>query len=448
MPRRDRAGGRGAGGGGRRVDGERRRDDAGEKGPRQQEPPRRNPPDPPREPKQERGAKSRRDRKGGKGGGRSSPPIDRPGGPSGAAPPRAKAAEPRPASARGRVLVGSTGNSPELVETVPIATAPAPVVVLSFGPGAKTDSPLPDIAAGDRLEVLAELELTTDAEDPDHPGLVGDAYSYAPEVEATLLLASGPGEADAAPGRAVELARPWRRPVTHQQHHAVVAFDASYEVPKAGPGWSGDSYVNVVVSASSPEAGAGDVLLVGQNEKTPTVVQDMAGVRVVRHRAGAADPTPRRDTSCRVGGVPVAKSETVVFSTELDGLAEGEQLLVRAALVTDAAPLGYAARISTRLFLADDADQVEPGGNAAALASWKGHVSKFTGFNCLPEEGAQTSLKYGVAKIEATPPGPLFVNLVAVSAAPFGGESPGDALPIDTSRSFLEVVRYPPDVAG
>ena len=431
MPRRDREGRRRGGGrqGGEGRDGRRPE-------PRP-EPPAAKPEPPKRDERDQR----RRGRK-------SSPPIDRPGGPSGAAPPRGKAGEATPASGRGKVLVGSTGNSPELVETVPIGTAPARVVALSFGPGAKTDSPLPDIRAGDRLAVLAELEVTTDAEDPNHPGLLGTAYSYAPEVEATLLLASGPGETAAAPGRAVELARRWRRTVTHQQHHAVIAFDASYDVPKGGPGWSGDSYVNVVVSASSPQASAGNVLLVGQNEKTPTVVQDMAGIRIVRRRAGAADPPPRRDTSCRVSGVPVAKTATVVFSTELETPAEGEQLLVRAALVTDAAPLGYAARISTRLFLADGPGQLEPGGTAAAIATWKGHVSKFTGFNCLPADGAQTSLKYGIAKIRSAPPGPLFVNLVAVSAAPFGGESAGDALPIDTSKSVLEVVRYPPDLAG
>jgi hypothetical protein len=346
------------------------------------------------------------------------------------------------------VLVGSTGNSPELVETVPIGTAPSRVVALSFGPGAKTDCPLPDIAPGDRLEVLAELEVTTDAEDPNHPGLIGTAYGYAPEVEATLLLAAGPGETEPGAGRAIALGRPWRRAVTHEQHHAVIEFDAPVEIPAAGPGWTGAPYVNVVLSASSPEAQPGNVLLVGQNEKTKAVVQDMAGIRVVRRRAGTKDQAAHRDSSGLVPGVPVAKAETVVFATRLDGLAEDEQLLVRAQLVTDAASLGYAARISTRLFLADGPDQTEPGGVAASVASWKGHVSKFTGFNCLPGSGPQASRKFGVARIKSAPPGPLYVNLVAVSAAPFGGDSPGDVLPVDTSASYLEVVRYPPELAG
>ena len=88
------------------------------------------------------------------------------------------------------------------------------------------------------------------------------------------------------------------------------------------------------------------------------------------------------------------KRKTLVFSHRLDDLRKGEQLLVKARLTTDAAPLGYAARISTRLFLADSSRQLEAGGGTAGrAASWKGHLSKQTGFNCLPEDGARTTLK-------------------------------------------------------
>jgi hypothetical protein len=40
------------------------------------------------------------------------------------------------------------------------------------------------------------------------------------------------------------------------------------------------------------------------------------------------------------------------------------------------------------------------------------------------------------------------VNLVAVSAAPFGGAGSGDQLPIVVADSFLDVTRYPPPAAG
>ena len=277
---------------------------------------------------------------------------------------RSRDREPRePQGGQGpRVLVGSTGNSPELVETIPIATelGASRQVVLSFGAQSKTDSPLPDLAPGDRLEVFAELEVTTDAEDPNHPGLVGSAYSYAPKVEASLLLAAGP-EVSKPGRRAIELAKPWRGELSHQKHHGVIDFAAKFEIPDAGLPWSGPVCINVVLAAAHRKASSGNVLLIGQNEKTPTVVQDMAGIRVVRSRRGAAGRAERND-SCLVAAVPVAKLATVVLSHRLDDLAAGEQLLVVANLVTDASPLGYAARISTRLFLADGPDQLEPGG--------------------------------------------------------------------------------------
>jgi hypothetical protein len=314
-------------------------------------------------------------------------------------------------------------------------------VVLSLGPETKSETPLPQLAGGDRLLAFAELELTTDADDPNHPGLVGNAYSYAPHVVATLLLAPSPDAVDGG----IELSHPWKQAVTHQRHHAVVTFsDAEARIPPKGLPWEGPAHVNLVVDASHPQAKAGDVILVGQNEKTPTVVQDMAGIRVVRFRPGdAREPTPESAGSCRCATIPIAKQETVVFSHELAGLQQGEQLLARGTLVTDAAGLAAPARISTRMFLAEDPDQTEPGGAAAADLTWKGHLSKFTGFNCIPGEGAQTSRKYGVATVRQAPGRSLYVNLVAVSAAPFGGNAPTDQLRIDTGASSLRVTRFP-----
>jgi len=336
------------------------------------------------------------------------------------------------------------------VETVPIVQErkSGRRVVLSFGPQTSTETPFPDLEPGDRLRVFAELEATTDAADASHPGRIGNAYSYAPEVSAWLLLAASPEDAEAKPRGAIELARPWRQKVSHQHHHAVVTFDdAELRVPADGLPWRGPSSVNLVLGASHPQARRGDVLLIGQNEKTSVVVQDMAGIRVVRLR-GPQEDQPVRETACLCAGIPVAKTETVVLSHQLDDLQEGEQLLVRGNLVTDAAPLGYPARISTRLFLADSREQAEPGGSARAVASWKGQLSKFTGFNCIPAEGPRASRKFGVVAIRRAPGRPLFANMVAVSAAPFGGAARGDQLPIDTARSFLEVTRYPPASAG
>jgi hypothetical protein len=99
------------------------------------------------------------------------------------------------------------------------------------------------------------------------------------------------------------------------------------------------------------------------------------------------------------------------------------------------------------MFIAEAPGQTEPGGGAAADITWKGHLSKFTGFNCIPGEGPQTSRKYGVATVRRAPGGSLYVNLVAVSAAPFGGNAPTDQLPVDTGASSLRVTRFPAPAA-
>ena len=77
-----------------------------------------------------------------------------------------------------------------------------------------------------------------------------------------------------------------------------------------------------------------------------------------------------------------------------------------------------------------------------AAVTWKGHLSKFTGFNCIPGEGAQASNKYGVATVRSAPGRSLYVNLVAVSGAPFGGLSSSEQLRIDTAQSSLDVTRF------
>ena len=349
--------------------------------------------------------------------------------------------------------VGSTGNRPELTETIPITKVRGRQkrVVLSFGPGSPTDSPLPDLRPGDRLLAFAELEVTTDAEDRNHPGRIGNPYSYAPRVDASLLLAARPNRTEERPGEAFALAPPWHERVSHERHHGVVVFpDGEFTVPGGGLPWSGDTHVNLVLGASHRQAQGGDLMLVGQNERTPVVVQDMAGIRVVRLRPGRQpDEPPVRDPNCLVGGIPVARQQTLVFSHRLGGLRQAEQLLVKARLTTDAGPLGYPARISTRLFLADTDDQLDPGGAVAGgVATWNGHLSKTTGFNCLPADGARTTVKIGVLRLLADAGQPLFLNMVAVSADPFGGAASGDELRVVRSQSFLEVTRFPPERDG
>jgi hypothetical protein len=348
-----------------------------------------------------------------------------------------------------RVRVGSTGNDPERADRVRIVRAAEPgkprTVALALGAATDSDLPMPDLEPGDRLRVFAELELTTDAPDPNHPGLIGHAYSYAPELEARLLLADDSERTEPEEGKAIGLGDQWRGRCSHERHHQLIRFaDVSFDVPARGLPWSGPSWIVLTVAASHPEADPKDVVLVGENEKEPVVDQDVSGIRVVRYRPGPGEDKERhRQEELRRHSVPVAKEQVVVLSQKLEGLAIGDQLLVRGRLVTNAKSLGYPARISTGMFVASEPNDLEPKGHAQEVSTWKGHLSKENGCNCLPDEGATASEKFGVFRIEKDPgEHPVFVNLTATSSAPFNDPTVNnDHLPIE--GGFLEVVRFP-----
>jgi hypothetical protein len=354
---------------------------------------------------------------------------------------------PRSNQPRALVRVASTGTKPEIVDRVRIVRSRRPrgerTVVLALGPDSKTDLPLPAVKPGDRLRIFVELEVTTDYQRR-VAGSIGNPYRYAPEIEATLLLAADARASEPEAGRARAVGPVWRGACSHRKHHRLIYFaDVGYTVPNGGLGWHEETYVNVTLRAADAKARSGQFLLVGQNQQQPVVGQDMGGIRVVQLRPRTQPkPKPVQTTSLRVRGVPTNERKVVAYSRRLAGLTAGEQLLVRGRVVASAARLGYPARLTTRLFVAEREAQVEPGGSAQTLISWNGHLSKPNGSNCLPEEGRQTFLKFGVARVLKSTTKPLYVNLVAVSGDPTGQARSGDRLPL-LSGGYLEVTRYP-----
>ena len=349
-----------------------------------------------------------------------------------------------------RVEVATTGGDAELLETIPITRRAGEErrVAMCLGRGGGPFTSMPELRPGDLLEVTAELEVTTDAR-PWQGGAVGEPYRYDPVVEARLLLAGDPEAAAEDGRRALALAEPKRQTCTHRRHHRVLVFaDAGLGVPDQGLPWGGPSYVNLALSAHHFDADGGQVLLVGENEPGGGVLGDKGRINVVRRRGLGRRPDPEPPAPARVTEIPVRKhARSVVYSQPLDDLVEGEQLAVHATLHTSAAHLGYPARISTRLLLADDPGQADPGGEARAAAALRGVITELNGFNCLPEESPCTTRKVGIAALRAMPGRTLYVNLVAVSADPFGGARRGDALEV-LGGGGIEVVRYPPSPSG
>ena len=92
----------------------------------------------------------------------------------------------------------------------------------------------------------------------------------------------------------------------------MIEFDAPVEIPEGG--WGGDSYLNVALAASSPEAQPATSCSSARTRRRRPSSRTWPGSASSAAAAARADPAPQRDSSCLVSGVPVAKAATVVFS--------------------------------------------------------------------------------------------------------------------------------------
>ena len=349
-----------------------------------------------------------------------------------------------------RVGVASTGKDPERFEKMQLASSnPTPRVVMSLPQGKAPHASLPDLRPGDRLLVSAELEVTTDCR-RQQPDCVGKPYGYAPQVEATLLLASGRSVASLEPDRARKLGKKQRKRCTHERHHDVLVFDnVVYDVPKGGLPWSGQSCTNLAISASHSHAKKGEFLVIGQHDPGGVIKGDMGGISVVRLRPGQQTlPRPLRTAHRRVRRLPVVKGQrAVIYSQKLEGLKRGEQLSVRAKVNASTAHLSYPARMTTEIVLAGGPDDSDPGGEAKRVTPESPQICRGNGFNCLPAESPQPAQKAGAIRIVRDAKAPLYVNVFLVTGDPLGQAKSGDELRI-VEGGFLEVMRYPAELAG
>lgn len=348
---------------------------------------------------------------------------------------------------RPRVRVGATGAKAERFLKLPIASRTAQVrkVALWLGPE-EGQPPLPDLQPGDRLQVSAELALTTDCE-ARRSDCVGEPYGYEPTVESQLLLSADPKATGPGP-KTFAITRPRREQLSHARHHHVVVYDhIPYEVPALR--WSGPSYICLVVSAGHPDARRNQVLIVGQNDPGGAIQADMSGLSLVRFR-GASEANGTSVEVKKVGApsVPVVKGATqVVYSQPLETLMRGEQLSVRVSLDTSAEKLRGPARASVRVFLADGPTETGPGEHAKQVTASRGDVSRKNGTNRLPGEPRGSSLKTGVLRMTKTAEKPLFLNTTVETGDPLKRAQPGDVLRI-LDGGTQRVVRFGAQLDG
>jgi hypothetical protein len=352
-----------------------------------------------------------------------------------------------------QVRVATTGNDSERVRTLPITREPGREerVVMTMAPGT-----LPDLAAGDRLRLTAELQVTNNCNFRS-PRCVGPVYHYAPRIEASLVLAR---DATTTSGTgALPLATPERETCTQRrpdyEHHCVLVFtDAGLTIRNAGglPCRLERCHVNLVAAASHPRARAGDLLMVGGQRPDGTIPQDRGRINAIRLRgAGAADFQRTATAERRRRRVAPDLRRRVVYSHRLDRLAEGEQLAVDATLRTDISHLRYAVRSSARLILADSSRAVRQSDLVKSLAHHRGEISENNGSNCTQDEGTCVYRKVGIAEMRRTAVDgrghavPLYVNLVTVFGPKVREAQGGDRVLVRRGGG-IEVTRFGPEL--
>jgi hypothetical protein len=361
-----------------------------------------------------------------------------------------------------RVLVSTSGNNSELVQSVDIGTAPGQVETVVMSLPFKGQPLQPD----DGLSPSSEVQVTTDCS-TQLPKCVGDPYSYDPIVDARLILTSS-ADPTGSGGTATVMAQETGRRCAHEQHHCTIVFpfpDSPFAVSPPAPPCAfagGGCRLNLVLSSYNPNATVGaDKLILGEDEPDCCAItkQDKGRVNAVRLRPDVqGDPVGAVNTYSSgplVGSVPVrdtvSEGKTVVFSQRLGKLRKNEQLSVSGNMTTDICPdtencLRYnRVLINSRLILANSARATERSANVKDVEELKGEIAEPNGFNCTkdpPTNPCQTR-KAGVAHLIRNSDSTLYVNLVvSTTPARSGQAQPGEAVTVYPDGT-LKVVHYP-----
>ena len=349
-----------------------------------------------------------------------------------------------------KVIVATSGAKSETRETVQITRNPDKErVVMSMDPGR-----LPDLEAGDRLDVTSELQVTLDCFRRE-PRCSGRPYEYNVALEAQLVLARG---ANATRGRnAVRLTREKRHVclgrLPHREHHCVITFPrGGMRVGPQGPPCPPEECrINVVLSASNPNAQRGHLLAIGGTPPSGEIAQDRGRVNAILYRpAGQPRPKPETTQNLRTRGLPFDERFDVVYSKRLNGLDARDQLAAEAEAFMEVRHLPHDARASAQLVLTDSPNAVRPGPITQRVVQGGGEMSETNGFNCGKPRSPCRTLKVGVARLARDArdrrgrPVPLFVNLVMASEAKHDvGFDPNDRARI-LDRGGIRVLRFKP----
>ncbi len=152
--------------------------------------------------------------------------------------------------------------------------------------------------------------------------------------------------------------------------------------------WRGPSFVNVVVSASHPKAKQGDSCWSARTRRRRPSFRTWRASEsfaFARRRRRRRPPSARRAVYAQVCRSPSARRSSSRTSSPAWPRASAwwsrhgwSPTQPASAAPRGSRPVSFSAPTQLRL---------EPDGSAKSFVTWKGHLSKLTGFNCLPGDG-------------------------------------------------------------
>ncbi len=354
--------------------------------------------------------------------------------------------------------VVATGTRSELVKSIAIrrSAARSRTSVMSLR--------LPDLADADRIKLTSEVTVTNTCVEPG-PRCIGTRYRYSPTVGAQLRLASR----RTAAGRRGTIPLSERRTVTCSQrlpdrnHHCPLVFAE----PATGLGALGrlpcrrdDCRVNLVLDAYDRRARPGNRLVIGADRPDGSVAQDRGRLSAIVFRKGFDIPAlenavdrPRRHHLSMVAGALGGRKggHEVTYSARVPNVERGTVISAEARQRLGIGHLRYSAFVSTELILASRRGQTSPDRVAKGAATFNGHLTETSGFNCTQGPSAFrtpcVSHRAGLAQLRSEPRKdgqavPLYVNLVSRTFPKRTSARPGQRARI-LPGGGIDVVAYP-----
>jgi hypothetical protein len=141
----------------------------------------------------------------------------------------------------------------------------------------------------------------------------------------------------------------------------------------------------------------------------------------------------------------LTKEKKVVLTLPLENLKKDEQLVVGAFVEANGVGRPYPARLSARVFLADNPTDLDLAKEAKRIEPvYRGEISDHNGSNCLPG-GLLAARKVGVLRVAKNAQRTHYVNVVCESADPVLDRTD---VPLALKRGSLSVTRYPASWKG